>query len=70
VSAPVSLQSFDDIPGPDAATQQMIQQVKDTANAIKTDDELEAQMPKLLEMIDAMMNQFPDHDQGTQNGHP
>jgi hypothetical protein len=69
----VSLQSFDDIPQlalDVGATRQMIQQFKDTANAIKTDDELEAQMPKLLKLNAAMINQFPDHDQGTKNGHP
>jgi hypothetical protein len=58
------LQSFDDIPqeSQDAATQQKIQEVKDMANAIKTDDELEAKMPILLEMIDGMVDQFQDHD--------
>ncbi len=62
-----SLQSFDDIPQQDEATQKKIQEVKDMANAIKTDDELEAQMPKLLEMIDSMVDQFQDHEEGEEH---
>ncbi len=58
----MSLQSFDEIPQQDEATQKKIQDIKDQANAIKTDDELETQMPKLLEMIDSMVDQFKDED--------